>query len=245
MPPWLLGPAATVVGPFSGLLGGTPPAVPLPSVHRSAPDSYEQLSVARANQGSTAAWPAPGAWAQTSVLGGQPRPRMSGLVAQRVPGAPSVFDAVEVDARRFALVAAPIGSGARSQLNIYEQVKDTRPCFAVGEKVGAAAASVNPLLSTFDFSGICKRYVDSNGYSVRIGNEDLGGRASLRVVRTADDVRLVATIFGEEELIARAHGPGAGFVNLELEPGWRLMRRHYGEQPIGHMYLMRDASPSG
>ena len=74
----------------------------------------------------------------------------------------SVFQAVPVDEAKFILVSAPIGQGERSQLNIYEQRTSKRLCFSVS---GSAPAMVDPLLSTFDFTGICSRYIDGNGYS--------------------------------------------------------------------------------
>ena len=85
----------------------------------------------------------------------------------------SLFTAIPVDLSSFVLVAAPIGSSSSSQLNIYEQRTSKRPCFAVE---GAAPAVVNPLLATFDFTGICNRYIDGNGYSLRIGGDDFGTR---------------------------------------------------------------------
>ena len=47
-------------------------------------------------------------------------------------------------------------------------------------------------LSTFDFTGICNRYIDGNGYSLRIGGDDLGTRYRLTVVKTGQDVELLA-----------------------------------------------------
>ena len=76
-----------------------------------------------------------------------------------------------VDLSKFVLVSAPIGTGERSQLNIYEQRSDKRPCYAVGS---GSPALVDPLLSSFDFSGICNRYIDGNGYSLRIGGMTWG-----------------------------------------------------------------------
>jgi hypothetical protein len=150
-----------------------------------------------------------------------------------------------VDPSRFLLVAAPIGStGERYQLNIYEQLKSTRPCFAVGE---GKPAAVNPLLSTFDFTGICGRFIDANGYSLRIGGSDLATSYRLSVVREGGDVLLVArptkaTSLGEM-VVARSGGQGAGFMKLELEPGWRLMRRQFGGRSLGHVYVYSDSAP--
>lgn len=157
---------------------------------------------------------------------------------------PSLFAAAEVDPGRFVLVAAPIGKGERSQLNIYEQIRDTQACYAVAD---GRPALVDPLLATFDFTGICSRYIDGNGYSLRIGSADLGTVYRLTVRRGSDDTLLVAAPtkagVGPEMVVARANGSGSGFLKLDLEPGWRLMRRQFGTRLLGHVYLYSDSWP--
>ena len=103
----------------------------------------------------------------------------------------SVFTAADVDESQFVMVSAPIGKGESSQLNIYEQRTTARPCFAVS---GASPAVVDPLLASFDFTGICNRYIDGNGYSLRIGGDDLGTRYRLSVVKTGSDIELLAAV---------------------------------------------------
>jgi hypothetical protein len=168
---------------------------------------------------------------------------MSGL-SRPVAAQGSLFTAVPVEQANFILVAAPIGKGESSQLNIYEQRTNKRPCFAV---TGAAPASVDPLLATFDFTGICNRYIDGNGYSLRIGGDDFGTRYRLSVVKTRRDVELLAIPTRDPSrptmVVARAGGSGAGFLQLTLEPGWSLMRRQYGTRPLGHLYVFRDTWP--
>ena len=156
----------------------------------------------------------------------------------------SLFTAVPVELSNFVLVSAPIGQGERSQLNIYEQRTTTRPCFAVA---AGSPAMVDPLLSTFDFSGVCNRYIDGNGYSLRIGGDDLGTRYRLSVVNTGSDIELLATPTKNPSqptmLVARAGGAASGFVQLKLEPGWTLKRRAYGKKSLGHLYVYRDSAP--
>ena len=95
---------------------------------------------------------------------------LSGASLTVVPAArAALFQARDVKGESFILVAAPIGDGSSAQLNIYEQVRDRRPCFS---REGTAPTVVKPLLVTFDFTGICSRYIDSNGYSVRVGTTD-------------------------------------------------------------------------
>ena len=127
-----------------------------------------------------------------------------------------MFNAVPVDESNFVLVSAPIGTGARSQLNIYEQRSNKRPCFAVS----GSTQAVDPLLSTFDFTGICNRYIDGNGYSLRIGGDDLGTQYRLTVVNTGTDMELLATPTRNPSqptfVVARAGGAGSGFLKLSL-----------------------------
>ena len=168
---------------------------------------------------------------------------VSGL-SRPVAAQGSLFTAVPVEQANFILVAAPIGKGESSQLNIYEQRTNKRPCFAV---TGAAPAIVDPLLATFDFTGICNRYIDGNGYSLRIGGDDFGTRYRLSVVKTRRDVELLAIPTRDPSrptmVVARAGGSGAGFLQLTFEPGWSLMRRQYGTRPLGHLYVFRDTWP--
>ncbi len=153
----------------------------------------------------------------------------------------SLFRAVPVDPSKFVLVAAPIGQGERAQLNIYEQRNSDRSCFSVS---GSTPAMVNPLLRGFDFTGICNRYIDANGYSLRIGVDDLGTQYRFSVVKTDRDIELLASPTRDRSrpsfTVARTGGNQPGFVQFKLEQGWRLMRRAYGDQSLGHLYLYRD-----
>lgn len=157
----------------------------------------------------------------------------------------ALFGASEVEQQRFVLVAAPIGSsGSRYQLNIYEQINDRRPCFATGSTL---PAPVNPLLATFDFTGICGRYIDANGYSLRVGGTDLATSYRLIVRSEATGTVLVAlptkSGAGPEMVVARSGGPIGGFHKLEPEPGWRLMRRTYAGRRLGHLYVYSEGWP--
>jgi hypothetical protein len=161
------------------------------------------------------------------------------------PAVASMFQATDLNQERFVLVAAPIGDGTRAQLNIYEQLNDRRSCYAVN---GAAPAAVDPLLATFDFTGICSRFIDANGYSLRVGGDDLASSYRLMVMRQNNDNVLMAIPTkagaGPEMVVARTQGPGTGFLQLVFEPGWQLKRRAYGGRNLGHVYLYRDSWPA-
>ena len=166
-------------------------------------------------------------------------------VAPQPARAQSLFAAAELDQSRFILVAAPIGNGERAQLNIYEQRSNARPCFAVQ---GASPGLVNPLLATFDFTGICNRYIDANGYSLRVGGTDLATQYRLSVVRQNGDNQLLAIPTkagaGAEMVVARSGGHAPGFLLLVPEPGWKLMRRTFGGRALGHVYVYRETLPA-
>lgn len=208
----------------------------LPCSHRIAPSVPRVAAVALLSclAGGEIAQATRPAWAQSQEA-----------TAVTRPGA-SLFGMAELDSQKFLVVAAPIGSGSRSQLNIYEQVNGRRPCFAVD---AGRPAVVNPLLSTFDFTGICGRYIDANGYSLRVGDTDLATVYRLSVVNQDNDVLLMALPTrpgaGPEMVVGRTLGSGTGFLKLELEPGWRLARRTFRGRALGHVYLYRDSWPTG
>ena len=156
----------------------------------------------------------------------------------------ALFSAADVPQERFVLVSAPIGDGARGQLNIYEQLNSKRPCFAMS---GSKPAKVDPMLATFDFTGICNRFIDANGYSLRIGDNDLATSYRLSVIRKDNDNLLMALPTkagaGPEMVVARTQGPGTGFTQLVFEPGWELKRRAFGRRQLGHVYIYRAIAP--
>jgi len=159
----------------------------------------------------------------------------------------SLFTAAPVEQSKFIVVGAPIGNGARSQLNIYEQRSSKRACFAIE---GSSPAVVDPLLARFDFTGICNRYIDGNGYSLRIGGDDHGTHYRLSVVKTDGDMHLLAIPTKDSSnptlVVARAGGAASSdshFLHLLFEPGWQLMRRQYGQRTLGHIYVFRETWP--
>ncbi|NEP58789.1 MAG: DUF3747 domain-containing protein, partial [Symploca sp. SIO2G7] len=89
------------------------------------------------------------------------------------------FDNLEVNQANFVLVAAP-GGGllGRPQLMIIEQKSDAQQCWS---ESGTNPTQIEPLLLNFDFSGICGRSTDSNGYSIRAGDGDAGSRFNLEL----------------------------------------------------------------
>jgi N-acetylmuramoyl-L-alanine amidase len=162
------------------------------------------------------------------------------LTALAGPVGAVAFDSREVDPSRFIAIAAPAGRSLH-QLLILEQVNDSRACW---QESGAAPAVVEPLLLEFDFTDICNRSTDSNGYSVRVGGDDLGWRYSLRVVKSDNDMVLVAVSNRDPSVppieIGRTNGLTDGFARITLTPGWRMTQRVYEGEAVGHIYLTND-----
>ncbi|MEB3358322.1 MAG: DUF3747 domain-containing protein, partial [Synechococcales bacterium] len=158
-----------------------------------------------------------------------------GISASAVAAA--TFGQQDLNPDRVIAIASPVGTRSH-QLLILEQLSDRRPCW---REDGDA---VDPLLLEFDFTGICGRGTDSNGYSLRVGGEDLGWRYSLRIVPSGNTLRLVAssnTNRSEPPIeVGRATVTNGEMVEIELNSGWRLTKRVYNGQTLGHYYLTHD-----
>ncbi|MFM7447207.1 MAG: DUF3747 domain-containing protein [Leptolyngbyaceae cyanobacterium] len=151
------------------------------------------------------------------------------------------FEQVEVDQNRLIAIAAPIGNGNAHKLLILEQLNNSRLCW---QENPGQVTTVEPLLLNFDFTNICNRSTDSNGYSVRTGGEDLSLRYQLTIVKKRDDLVLLAISTRDPKAPALEIGHTRGLTNqfarIYLNPGWRLARRTFQGQPVGHLYLTTD-----
>ncbi len=159
------------------------------------------------------------------------------------------FDATEVNDTRFAVVAAPYGINKTSyQLLIIEQISLERNCW---DEANSNPVIVDPLLLNFDFTGVCGRSLDGNGYSVRLDGEDLGMDYLLNVVKRNNEMILMATPSPAAKRkvptmeIGRTEGVSEGFLKIKLNPGWRLTRRSYQGNSLGHIYLTGDSEVIG
>jgi len=153
------------------------------------------------------------------------------------------FDSQDVNSDNFIAVAAPFGEN-KYQLLIIEQRSTQRACW---QEQGRNPAIVDPLLLNFDFTGICGRSTDSNGYSIRMEGQDLGLDYLLRIVERNGELVLIGSNRRNRRMpeveIGRTQGLSNGnFLKLELDPGWRFTRRTYQGRALGHIYLTSDTS---
>ncbi len=162
-----------------------------------------------------------------------------GTIAPR-PAQANMFTQTEVDQSRYVVMAVPLARGGY-RLLVVEQIKDTRPCWS---ESGSNPVVINPLLTTFDFTGICGRATDSNGYSIRVAQQDLGLQYNLRIEGGDGELLLVGSSNrgGPRMIIGRTHGLQEGqFLKFHLEPTWRLTRRTYEGRVLGHVYFTNDS----
>ncbi len=152
----------------------------------------------------------------------------------------SLFESTAVPQERFAVLAQPIGR-AQWKLLVLEQIKTQPRCWTPRQD-----GLVEPSLNRFDFSGICKRYLDSNGYSLRSGGEDLGTRFRFRLKQFGASLKLEALDPQQRapllvgQAVVPARDPNA-FVPLKLEPGWALKRRVYQGRMLNHLYFAHNS----
>jgi N-acetylmuramoyl-L-alanine amidase len=161
------------------------------------------------------------------------------------PGhAQTLFDETEVPQQNFVTVASPFGeTSQRYTLIVMEQIPGQRACWG---EIGSQPTVIDPLWDTFDFTSICRRNRDTNGYSIRINGQDYGQDYLPTLVRRGNDVLLVGIprvgVQGNEILIGRSQGLASGPLKIALEPGWRFTKRTYQGQVLGHIYFSQNDS---
>jgi hypothetical protein len=163
----------------------------------------------------------------------------TGVLALLLPSALAargIFESKPLPQERFAVLAQPVGQDSWKLL-VLEQIKRKPLCWTP-----RADGLVEPTLNSFNFSGICSRYLDSNGYSIRSGGSDLGTRFRLRLMQQGSTLQLQAFNPDQKAPILVGHAPipqrhRNGFVRLELNNDWRLERRAYQGRTLSHIYF--------
>jgi Protein of unknown function (DUF3747) len=134
-----------------------------------------------------------------------------------------------------------LNQGGAHKLVILEQVSSKKKCW---EANGSKPTKVELLLLKFDFTGICGRSMDSNGYSIRQKGKDLALDYNPVLKKRGKDLILMgAPRPGRQSAsieIGRTLGMSANPMKIVLNSGWRLTRRTYNGKPLGHIYLTSD-----
>jgi hypothetical protein len=149
------------------------------------------------------------------------------------------FDEQELDQSKVIAVARPYGDN-KYDLLVIEQIPGKRDCWA---ESGSNPVVVEPLLLKFDFTGICRRSTDSNGYSIRMEGQDYGLDYLLRVVERNGELVLVGINrlnSSDEIVIGSTQGMSQGFLKIQMNQGWRFTKRTYQAKVLGHFYFSRS-----
>ncbi|MEB3321462.1 MAG: DUF3747 domain-containing protein [Synechococcaceae cyanobacterium] len=161
--------------------------------------------------------------------------------------AAGVFQSQPVDASRFAVLARP-GENGGWNLVVLEQIGPTPLCWRT-----RADGLVEPGGDRPAPAGACSRYVDGNGYSVRVGSQEPAGAYELRLEQQGDELQLQAIAAAHDgRVLVVGRAPvattdGQALVPLELESGWELRRRAVGQRSLNHLYFFSagDGRPAG
>ncbi|WP_449419112.1 DUF3747 domain-containing protein [Phormidium nigroviride] len=154
------------------------------------------------------------------------------------------FDQTEIDQNSVVAVAVPRGLGGH-QLLVLEQISKSRSCWS---ESGSNPVTIDPLLLNFDFTGLCGRATDSNGYSIRMAGTDLALKYSLSLQNNGSDVLLVGSPNDpnyQPVVIGRTRGVTGGFMKVFLDPEWRFAKRAYDGKTLGHFYLASNQTAPG
>jgi len=148
----------------------------------------------------------------------------------------ATFEETKVEQSNVIAVARPYGDN-KYDLLVIQQIPGKQACWSEN---GSNPVTVDPLLLNFDFTGICNRATDSNGYSIRIAGQDYGLDYMLRIVERNGELVLVGTNRvnpSQEIIVGRTKGMASGFLKIQLEPGWEFSKRTYNGKVLGHFYF--------
>jgi len=165
-----------------------------------------------------------------------------GAIGAMSLAAAGTFGQQEVEQNKFIAIAVP-HVGHSPHLVILEQISDSQQCW---KESGTSPVTVEPLLLKFDFTGICGRSTDPNGYSIRMAGQDMGLLYKLKLVRNNNELVLVGISNTDPNApvveIGKTDGISSGLTKIFLEPGWRFTKRTYNGQTLGHVYLTSDSA---
>ncbi|MGF1459316.1 MAG: DUF3747 domain-containing protein [Leptolyngbyaceae cyanobacterium] len=149
------------------------------------------------------------------------------------------FEAVEVDQDAFLSVAIPAGSLVPYKLWLIRETQPGANCWAVnGDNPGV----VDPIWTAN--STTCGTTSATNGYSIRVGGEELRSEYALTVEESNGELVLIGKpLRGKSFLIGRTGGITAdGYLEIDLEPGWRITQRTFEGDRLSHFYYTNDAT---
>ena len=166
----------------------------------------------------------------------------TGAIALTTPLLPVLAQFTEEPVPDDQVIAVAVPAGAIGySLAVVEQIPGKQDCFALQ---GSEPTVVDPLWTTFDFTGSCRRATDSNGYSVRFDGKDTSLDYRLDVVPKGDELQLIARNYKDKSnlVVGQTNGkPQEGeYLQIELNPGWEFTKKAYEGKVLGHYFFSGD-----
>jgi N-acetylmuramoyl-L-alanine amidase len=146
-----------------------------------------------------------------------------------------------VPQNQIVAVAVPAGSIGYN-LAVVEQIPNKQKCWS---ETGSQPTIVDPLWTTFDFTGSCSRSTDSNGYSVRVDGQDTSLDYSLEVVEKDNELQLVARNRNDrsQTTVGKSFGKANGqYIKMYLNPGWQFTKKTVDGKVLGHFFFSGDSA---
>ena len=165
---------------------------------------------------------------------------MVGILGATLSAKSTDFDAAEVDQSLFLPVAIPGGSLVPYKLWLIRETQPGATCWGL---IGDAPTVVDPVWTTNTTN--CGTTSDTNGYSIRVDGEELRSEYALTVEVAEDGLVLTGKpLRGRSFLIGRTGGLSApeDYLEIDLEPGWRITQRSYEGDRLSHFYFTNDAT---
>ena len=138
-------------------------------------------------------------------------------------------------------VAVPAGAIGYN-LAVVEQIPGKQQCWS---ESGSQPTVIDPLWTTFDFTGSCRRSTDSNGYSVRIDGQDTSLDYMLNIIPKGDEFQLVAQNRKDRSrtVVGKTFGQSDGeYLRIYLNPGWQFTKKTFDGKVLGHFFFSGDTA---
>ena len=167
----------------------------------------------------------------------------TGAIALTSPLLPVLAQFTEAPIPEEEVVAIAVPAGAIGyNLNVVQQIPGKQQCYA---EQGSEPTIIDPLWTTFDFTGSCNRSTDSNGYSVRLDGQDTSLDYRLDIIPKGDNLQLVAKNYkgGSNLVVGQTFGkPADGeYAKIHLNPGWEFTKKEYEGKVLGHFFFSGDS----
>lgn len=167
----------------------------------------------------------------------------TGAIAVTAPLLPAIAQFTEAPMAEERVVAVAIPAGAIGyNLAVVEQIPGKQQCWA---EQGANPTVIDPLWTTFDFTGSCRRSTDSNGYSVRLDGQDTSLDYRLDVIAKGDQLQLVAKGYSGSNYVVGQTAGKAGdsdYLKINLNPGWEFTKKAYQGKELGHFFFSGNST---